>query len=200
MHPITYQRRPSRLSSGERAWRVDDDALVSICPAGKQRRLAWDEIVSLRLCHEPARGRPWRYVFALQPKHGPRTEIDNAHFVQGGYEDRSASFTPFVRAAIARVHAGNPKARALIGETPKRYFFLLLGVLVAIATLAITLTLVRTPLDALAYATPIKLALVLLTVPILWQVIRAMPRGLALDAIPERALPPAPASAIEAPR
>ena len=101
----------------------------------------------------PSRFRPWRYVFELQPRHARKIVIDNAHYVSPGqFEDRSASYTPFVRAALARLAIENPKARALIGETPKRYFFLLLLALLALGGLAFALVAVRTPVDALPYA------------------------------------------------
>ncbi len=198
MHPVTYKRRRNIWSRGEREWRVEEDALVAVGGSGRATQLAWKEIVSVRLCHEPMRGRPWRYVFELQPKSGARVRIDNAHrCAEGVYEDQSASFTPFVRAALGRIAVASPKARALIGETGRRYFFLLLAALVGFGALAVALTLVRSPLDDLPYATLIKLGIILLMLPIFWRwVVGAMPRGVALDNIPDRALPPAPASAI----
>lgn len=194
MEPVKYIRRGGRVSRGEREWRVEDDALVTRGASGHERRYRWKDIVSVRLCDEPARGRPWRYVFELQPKHQRRVELDNAHFVSGGeYEDRSESYTPFVRAALARLAIENPKARALMGETPKRYFMLLLASLIGLGALAIVLTTVRTPLDALPFADLVKFAIILLMLPVFWRwVIRAMPRGVPLDDIPARALPPAP--------
>jgi hypothetical protein len=48
-----------------------------------------------------------------------------------------------------------------------------------------------TPLDALPLAGVIKLAIILLMLPIFWAwVLKAMPRGVPLNAIPARALPP----------
>jgi hypothetical protein len=192
MEPVTYIRRAGRVSGGEREWRVEDDALVTRGASGHERRYRWKDIVSVRLCEEPARGRPWRFVFELQPKHQRRIEIDNAHFVAAGeYEDRSEAYTPFVRAALAQLAVVNPKARALMGDTPKRYFFLLLTSLIGLATLAIVLTTVRTPLDNLPYADLVKFGIILLMLPVFWRwVLRAMPRGVQLDALPDEALPP----------
>lgn len=197
MHPVTYKRRNS-WSRGDREWRIEDDALVAAMESGRQLRLPWREIVSVRLRHDPVRRRPWRYVFELQPKSGALVRIDNAHrCVEGVYEDQSEKFTPFVRAALARIAAANPKARALIGETGKRYSVLLLSALIGFVGLAVALTTLRSPLDGLPYATLIKLGIILLMVPIFWRwVVGAMPRGVALDDVPDRALPPAPVSAI----
>lgn len=192
MEPVRYVSRWGAISRGEREWRVEDDALVTRGASGHERRYPWKDIVSVRLCHEPTRARPWRYVFELQPRHNRKIEIDNGHFIgAGAYEDRSSTYTPFVRAALARIAQANPKTQALIGETPKRYFLLLLLALIGLGALAFALVAVRTPFDGAPYANLVKLAIVLLMLPIFWGwVIRAMPRGVALDAIPERALPP----------
>jgi hypothetical protein len=192
MEPVVYRRRAGALSRSEREWRVESDALVTRGGSGNERRYPWKQIVSVRLCHEPAPHRPWRYVFELQPRHQRKIVLDNAHFVaRREYEERSAEYARFVRAATQQLAAENPKARALIGETPKRYFFLLLLALIAFGALALALALVRTPLDNLHYANLIKFGIIALMLPVFWRwVIKAMPRGVSLDAIPERALPP----------
>lgn len=190
----TYRRRKSAFSRAEREWRVDEDALVSVSGGGEQRT-PWRDIVGVRLCFEPTRFKPWRYIFELQPRHARKIVIDNAHYISpGNFEDRSVSYTPFVRAALNALAAANPKARALIGETPKRYFFLLLTALLGLGALAFVLVAVPTPLDALPFSAIVKFAIVILMLPVFWRwVIRAVPRGVALDAVPERALPPTPA-------
>jgi hypothetical protein len=192
MQALEYRRRRGPLSRSERLWRVDADALVSRGSSGRERRYPWKDFVSVRLYCDPAKGRPWRYVFELQPLHHERIRLDNAHFISRGvYEDRSESYTPFVRAALDRVAHHNPKARALIGETQRRYFFLLLGALLGVSALAIALIALPTPLDALPFAGWAKLALILLTLPMFMRwVLGAMPRGVPLDQIPERTLPP----------
>ncbi|PZO51670.1 MAG: hypothetical protein DCF16_11045 [Alphaproteobacteria bacterium] len=191
MEPVIYRRRRDRLSRSEREWRVEEDALVSR-GSGTEKRYRWKDIVSVRLTAEPLSGRPWRYVFELQPRHQRKIVLDNAHFISpGAYEDRSAAYTPFVRAAAAGLAATNPKAQALIGETPKRYFFLLLVALLALCGLAYVLVALPNPLDNLPYSNLLKFGAILLMLPVFWRwVLKAMPRGVALDAIPERALPP----------
>lgn len=192
MVPVTYRKRAGAMSRDEREWRVEDDALVCRGGSSQERRYPWREIVSVRLCYEPSPFRPWRHVFELQPKHERRIEIDNAHYVGArAYEDRSESYTAFVRAAVDRLEAHKPGMRVLIGETPKRYFFLLLAALLAFCTLAYALIAVATPFDGLPYVPLAKLIIILLMLPILWLwVARLLPRGVPLDAIPPRALPP----------
>ena len=190
--PVTYRRRRGAISKTEREWRVEDDALVTRGGSGREKRYRWRDIVSVRLLHDPNRARPWRYVFELQPKHERKIVIDNAHYAgDRAFEERSESYTPFVRAAIARWAAVHPKGRALIGETPKRYFFLIIGALLGLGVLSYFLVAVPTALDALPYASIVKLGIILLMLPFFWQaVLKVFPRGVAPDQIPDRALPP----------
>jgi len=190
--PVIYRRRRDAISRSEREWRVEEDALVTVGGSGRERRYRWRDIVSVRLVHDPARSKPWRYVFELQPKHERKIVIDNAHYLGAReFEERSEDYRRFVRAALARWAAEHPKGRALIGETPKRYFFLLIGALLGLGAFAYLLVAVPTPLDSAPFAGLIKFALILLMLPLFWRwVLKAMPRGVAPDQIPERALPP----------
>jgi hypothetical protein len=189
---ITYSRRRGPVSRGEREWCVEEGALVMRRPGGGEKRTPWRDIIGVRLYHEALRNRPWRYAFELHTRQGGRIVIDNAHWLSASeYEERSLSYTPFVRAALARIAVANPKARLLIGETQKRYFFLMLVALLAIAALGLALTVIPTPLDATPLGLPIKLGLVLSLLPLFWVgVLRSLPRGAPLDAVPDRALPP----------
>lgn len=191
MSPVVYRKTRHALSRGEREWRVEDDALVMVGSTGAEKRFPWQEIQTVRLCAQPARFRRWRYVFELQPRRGGKLVIDNASYQSlGRYEERSDSYGAFVRAAIARLRATKPEMTALIGETPRHYFFLLLVSLIALCAAAYVLIAVRTPIDDLPYAMLIKFGLVLLMIPAIWRVLGAMPRGVAITDIPERALPP----------
>lgn len=180
------------MARGEREWRVEDEALVTRGGSGNVRRIKWSEIVSVRLYHDPTPQKPFRYMFELKPRDKVTIVIDNAHYVgPGQYEDRSDTYTPFVRAALGRLAERSPKAMALMGETPKRYFFLLVLSLIGLCGLAYVLVAIPTPLDGLPYGALIKFGIVLAMLPLFWLwVLRAMPRGVPLDAIPERALPP----------
>jgi len=188
----TYRRRSGAVSRGEREWRVEQDALVSRAGSGREQRVPWREVIAVRLCSEPHRRKPWRYVFELQQKNGRKIEIDNAHFVSlGSFEERSREYKSFVRAALARVAEANPKAKALIGETPKRYFFLVLAGLIGLIAASYALIAVRTPLDSYSFAPMVKFGIIVLMLPVFWRwIFGAMPRGVALNEVPERALPP----------
>jgi len=191
MEPVIYSRRARERAKGEREWRVEDDALVTRLGEGRERRVKWREIVSVRLYHEPAKHRAFRYVFELKPHNKPTIEIDNTSAADGGFEDRSAQYTLFVRAALARIAAAKPDVRLLLGETQKRYFFLLIGALLAFCALAFALIVIPTPLDQTSFSAPLKLVLILLMIPIFGRwVLGSLPRGVPLDQVPERALPP----------
>lgn len=191
MQPVIYRRRRGVIPSGEREWRAEPDALVTRGASGRERRLAWRDVTSVRLYADPARGRPWRYVFEIQPKQGQRVRIDNAHLVERGvYEERSATYTPFVRAALKQIGEHNPRVRALLAETQKRYFFLLLAGLLSFCALAVAL-IAPTPLDNWEYGGLVKLAVIAVMLPaFLFGILRALPRGVPLDEVPDRAFPP----------
>ncbi len=193
MQALIYRRRHNALSRGEREWRVEEGGLASVGASGHVRRWAWKDFVSVRLCQEPTRFKPWRYTFHAQFKSGEKVLIDNGHYSgPARFEERSEEYAAFVRELLARLHAANPKLRALTGETQKRYFFLMLGSLLALGALAYVLIAVPNPLDSLPYAGAVKLVLILAMLPVFWGwVAKAMPRGVALDAIPDYALPPA---------
>jgi hypothetical protein len=191
VEPVIYRRRRGVIPRGEREWRAEADALATRGASGRERRLPWRDVASVRLYADPARGRPWRYVFEIQPKQGQRVIIDNAHLVERGvYEERSSTYTPFVRAALARIAELNPRVRALQAETQKRYFFLLLAGLVSFCALAIALV-APTPLDDWAYGGLLKLAVIAIMLPaFVFGILRALPRGVPLNEVPDRAFPP----------
>lgn len=197
MEPVVFKRRRNAISRSEREWRVEASALVTRGGSGAERRYPWSDFIAVRLCFSPTRLKPWRYVFELQSRQGKKIEIDNAHYAGAGdFEDRSATYKPFVEAALAALRDENPKARALIGETPKRYFLLMLAALVGLGALAYVMVAVPTPLDSWRYAALAKFVIILLMLPIFFRlVIGAVPRGFPLDQIPERALPPVDAGA-----
>ena len=85
-------------------------------PSGRVRRHKWKDVVTVRLYQAPAPGRPWRHVFEVRTKHERPCRIENAHFAgASGYEDRTAQYLPFVRAALVQLGRSNPRARALVG-------------------------------------------------------------------------------------
>lgn len=189
--PVVYCRRASRISRGEREWRVEDRGLSTRGALGRDRCLPWGEIENVRLSRAPKMHRPWRHVFEITPRHGRKIVIDNVHVVSPGrFEDRSKSYCAFVRAATTRLAAVNPRAKARIGDTPLHYFVMLILALLGFGVIAFGLTAFPTALDSLPNAQMIKLIIVVAMVPVFaWWMIAAMPRGVPLDHIPPKALP-----------
>jgi hypothetical protein len=191
MQPVTYCRRASRMSRGEREWRVEERGLATRGALGRDRCVAWGEIANVRLCRAPKMHRPWRHVFEITPKHGRKIVIDNVHMIAPGeFEDRSESYCAFVRAATERLAIANPRAKARVGDTPLHYFVMLILALLGFGLLAFGLTVFPTALDRLPNASMIKFAIVVAMVPLFaWWMIAAMPRGVKLCDIPDKALP-----------
>jgi hypothetical protein len=188
---VIYRKRQTLFSKAETEWRVDDEALVERDPSGYERRTSWRDVTSVRLAYAPTRWKAWRYVFVLYLKSGGKIEIDNAHFAGvGDFEDRSESYTPFVRAALERVRALAPEARMRAGSSVVGYILNLLFVGSMFAILAIVIFTLPTPLDYLDASSVIKGAIVVIFLPVLirW-IVKARPQGLSLDNIPRDALP-----------
>lgn len=119
---ISYCKRENMFEKGESAWRVEDDALVCVKPDGGTLRHVWREVTALRVRFRPTTAKPWLHEFTLETARGSVT-VDNGHFAGlGNFEDRSASYTPFVRAAIGRVRTLAPQAQVQIGSPPVRYW------------------------------------------------------------------------------
>lgn len=187
-----YSQRKSAISSGQREWRIEPDALVVHGTRKEKGRVRWADVACVRLGPAPTRLKPWRYIFELRVRDGRAITIDNAHWLRfAAYEDRSSDFTPFVLNALRRIEAANPKARALVGDACWRHNAYLVLALAGLAAAATALILAPTPLDALPGAWLIKLALVLLMLPAFaFWILKAFPRGAALHNLPETALPP----------
>lgn len=179
----TYSKRENAFEKGEHIWRVEDDCLVWTRPGGDSLTLLWKDVGAVRAAFAPTEWKTWRHVFELTTRKGAKLLIDNAHFKSvGDFEDRSASFVPFVLACIDRVVALAPDARGRIGAGAASYFGQLAFALSMMALLVFVLVALPTPLGGLIF---LKLALigVMLPVAAVWAV-RSRPRTvpLAVDA------------------
>lgn len=117
-----YCKRENAFESGEHVWRVEADCLIWIRPGGDSLTLLWKDIGAVRAAFAPTRWKAWRHVFEVTTRRGVGLLIDNGHFRgPGDFEDRSATFTPFVLACIDRVITHAPEARAALGADPAGY-------------------------------------------------------------------------------
>jgi hypothetical protein len=201
--PPTYVAR-ARIPDDEAVWRLTPDALElrggpldlqdsqAAGPDGTMR-FAYRDIVLVRLYYAATEYNAVRYSCALRMRRrmhiGPDLEIQSTHYIGiGSFEDRAATYVPFVRALIARVAVANPSARFRAGVNPVRYWLAYIVLLVALAVLAVMLS------ESWGDSLWIKLAIFLLFIPI--PIAHAMgwgrknwPRSFTPDAIPQDVLP-----------
>ncbi len=115
----TYEKRESVLEREPRRWRIEPGALVEELPGGRRTAIAWDDVEEVRLRFDPTQYKSWRHVFSVYGA-GATISFDNGHYLaMGEFEDRSASFSPFVSAVLDKVRS--PRARLYAGATPLGY-------------------------------------------------------------------------------
>ena len=172
----SYAKRASLFEKGEQTWTVTPEALVWVRPAGGTWSLAWQEVTEVRLGLEPLDV----CRLSLTARGGRRWAIDNQHVVGiANFENRSASFVPFMLACVERVAARSPGAKARLGSSAASYWAQLILVAVMFVLLVAVLILLPTRHSAAFW---IKAAVVVLSLPLLVQWIRkARPRRITLD-------------------
>jgi hypothetical protein len=180
-----YRKRNNLFEKGEREWRVEYDALAQEAPDGTTQRKPWRDVAEARLRYMPVNSARWRYLFEIGFRDGTCWQVDNVHFAGiSDFEDRSASYVPFVRAALERIRAEAPGARLYSGARAASYYAQAGFAIAVLLVLAAILTLV--PLGGVPLL-PLRLLLVAWMIPpfIKW-LRRSRPRALDLNA----ALPP----------
>lgn len=172
-------------------WSLQPDVLSETSPAGIERRLPWNEAVSVRLVFSPTRFKTWRHYFQILYRSGAALEIDNVHCKGfGAFEDRSKDYSPFVKAALQKIAQHAPQAQVTLGLTPLVYaagLIMMIGLLfvLTLAVFALPISLGSWPVTALA-----KLLMILIAAPALclWA-FRTRPRRVSLQTIPDSELP-----------
>jgi hypothetical protein len=186
-----YRKRESLLEKAEREWRVEPHALVLRTAEGKEMAYPWRDVSRVRLRYAPTRLKTWRYTFDVAFKNGVDWSIDNAHFASiGDFEDRSATYAPFVRAALARIKAEAPQAKIYTGTSP--ISFAAQVAMVAVAFLGLAALFLTIPVfeTSNVWWVVFKLAIIAAMIPPFVKWVRTnVPRAISPDAIPEDALP-----------
>src|SRR6185312_1845696 len=143
--PVIYRKRENLFEKGEREWRVEDDALVCRLPDGAERRIPWTGVTALQLRFYPTRSKPWLHQVTLET-HGGRIAIDNGHFSSiADFDDRTATYAPFLRAMLTEIKAKAPSARVHFGSPPGSFWLQLAFVSLALIMLAAVLLLLPLP-------------------------------------------------------
>jgi len=188
----TYVARANVLEH-EAIWRLTSDALeLQGGPtAGPDvvMRFPYRDIVGVRLSYAPSRVDSARYRCDLTMRSGGTIAMLSTHYAGiADFEDRAATYAPFVRTLIAKVAAANPSARFRSGKNPITYWaehlFLLAMVALLIFVLSITGTM---PLSDSSWA---KLFIIIGFIPLLIVYTRKnWPNRFKPDAIPSDVLP-----------
>lgn len=176
---IRYAKRENAFERTERVWIVDPEALVWTGADGTFARMPWPEVTAIRLTYAPTRLKTWRYKLTLKARNGASWVIDNTHFRGiGDFEDRSASFSPFVLACVERVRDRAPGAVARLGSDPVAYWAQVGFVAAMFALLAVVIVVLPTPFGGVIW---VKLALIALTLPVMFSfVTKSWPKAVAL--------------------
>lgn len=187
---LTYSKRKNLFEKGEREWRLEDKALVARDTKGAEQRYPFDQVKSVRLSFTPTNNTPFRHVTIIGMKDGRKVEFDNVHFAGvATFEDRSATYTPFARETVERIAKYSPTAEAHQGAPMGGYIGLIVLMVLVFAVLGLALLIV--PVGDWSGIVWVKIGILLLFLPMLWQWVRkARPRGMKLTDIPADALPP----------
>jgi hypothetical protein len=190
--PPTYIARANLLEH-EAIWRLRPDALeLQGGPtAGPDvvMRFPYVDIVALRLSYAPSRADSARYRCDVRMRSGQQLAILSTHYAGiADFEDRAATYAPFVRALIARVAAANPSASFRSGKNPVTYWLEHIFLLAMVALLVFVLSVTGfAPLSESSWA---KLFIILGFIPLLIAYTRKnWPRRFKPDAIPRDLLP-----------
>jgi hypothetical protein len=117
------------LADKERSFTLDEDALRWTEAGGGQERLPYADVRDMRLI---AYASPIGESFqcTLRGKSGGKIKLRSAHYASlNNFEDRTATYGPFVRALAARIAAAEPDARFIAGSTGLWIVWLIVGVL-----------------------------------------------------------------------
>lgn len=131
-----YRGRLSLWRRGEDCYRLDPDG-VRVAGPGRARTLAFAEVAGVRVYESPGLGGiPGFARCVVWPRRGRAVVLSSNHVVGiGRFEDRSATFRPFVDALVRRIAAANAAARFAFGM-PRALWWSWIGLLAAVALVA----------------------------------------------------------------
>lgn len=174
--------------TGETTWQIDGDTLI-IQSDRAPTRLRLADVTEFRLAYDPTRVALDRYRCDLRLAGGRRLTVLNKSYVSiAVFENRDATYSPFVRALAAAVHRANPACRFRVGKGTLGYVISVLFMAVVLVVLAYVLLL--TAGASLGWVVIAKLAIIAVMLPFAINYIRRnRPRPFDPDAIPDSLLP-----------
>jgi hypothetical protein len=184
----TYRSRTSVLEN-EATWTLAPDALERAEAGAPTQRLPYRDIVELRLVYDPTRFDTNRYRCDLTPVTGRRATLKSTHYVSvGNFEDRAASYSPFVRELVRRVGEAAPRCRFRAGKRAWVFWAEHIFLLTTLLLLAGVLMMIGN--FALPTIATIKLAIIATYIPIVIKyATRNWPRAFSPDDVPPDVLP-----------
>ncbi|MGH6770910.1 MAG: hypothetical protein ACRECO_18030 [Xanthobacteraceae bacterium] len=187
--PLAYAVR-ANVFEHEMTWRLGADALEVDAGAGvATRRFPYRDFTELRLSFAPTRFDFARYRCDLRIFGHPSTAILSTHYAGiGDFEDRAATYAPFMRGLVAQVAAANPPCRFRAGKHPATYIAEHVFLLAMIVLLVFVIGLVGGV--GLSGLVMVKLGILLFYVPVMILYTRKnWPRRFDPHAIPDDVLP-----------
>jgi hypothetical protein len=159
--------------------------------AGGPARFPCTDIVRLRLRFDPTRFDHERHRCEITMRDGTKASIWSTHYVSiGEFENRAATYTPLVRALVARVAAANPACDFRVGKKGL-VFWAEFAFLFAMFTLLV-FVLMAFGGYGLSGLVIVKLVIVIGFIPLLLRYMhKNRPGRFKPDAIPDDALPDA---------
>ena len=156
---------------------------------GGSARFPYASIKELRICFDPTRFDDTRHRCDVRLADGQKASFYSTHFVSvTDFEDRAATYVPFVRELIARTSAANPACRFRSGKRPFVYWAEHVLLLVMLLLLVLVLGLVGGV--ALSNLVLVKLGIIATFIPVMIMYTRKnWPRRFDPAAIPAEALP-----------
>lgn len=182
-----HRTRRSALEK-EAAWILDSEGVERSAAGEGARRVSYTDIAEIGLSYDPTRFETDRYRCDLVTKSRARELIVSVSYVSlGNFENRAATYVPFVRALALNTMKANRGCRFIAGKKPFVYFaehgFLLAMLLLLVSVLYFT----GVPV---AGVVAIKLGLVAVYVPIMLRYTNVnRPRRFDPENIPADVLP-----------
>ncbi|HUU66307.1 MAG TPA: hypothetical protein VMW57_03370 [Methyloceanibacter sp.] len=158
------------LAEKARTLTLGPDALHWSDASGGESHLAYKDVRDLRLI---AFALPVGETFqcTLRGKKGDKVKLRSAHYQSlNNFEDRTATYAPFIRSLAPRIAAAAPDAKSIAGSTALWIVWLILGLLCLGVVLLLILSLFEglPPVGAWVIAIGVCIA----SVPLAWRRIR----------------------------
>lgn len=188
-----YRQRRTLFEKAEWEWEALPDGLRVRDHSGHEILIPWREILAVRVAYGPTRFKTWRHLLELTLADRSRLTIDNAHFKGvADFEDRSATYTPFVLDVLENLKTANPGVPVRAGAATLGYWASATFVTAVFIVLGMILMIMPIP----GVMVWMKLGIIAFSLPALaaWFV-KARPRAVSIHAVPADSLPPVSAPA-----